>query len=575
MITRLTILRKGLILIAVPLFFQLVFIALVAKMRTDGAAAEALKIHTMDVIAQAQKGRVRLLSAHGAIQGFILTRDPRFEGALGLAASKAPRDVAELEALVRDNPDQTAAAATIREEADAFLAYMVEGRAMVKDGRMDAPTASTRRLHSQDLLQSLEERFDRFLAVEQGLDALRHERLKRSWATFDGLLWGAVATSIFFTVALAIAFSRNISGRIASLTENTRRLAEGMPLTPPIAGGDEIARLDHVFHEMAGTLAESARREQLHAGVLERRAEELDSVNVQLREKARENEMFVYSVSHDLRSPLVNLQGFGKELEFIGKDLARLVDRDEVPPEVRRQARAMIATEMGESIGFIQTAVTRLSGIIDALLRLSRAGQVEYRRQQVDVTPIVGRVVVALRGTIEERGATVNVAELPTAWGDPTAIEQVFANLIGNALNYLDRARPGLIEVFAVEPDESGGPAEGVAPGSVAYAVRDNGLGISPSYKAKVFTAFQRLHGDVAKGEGVGLALVRRIVERLGGRVWFESEPGQGTTFYVSFPAAEPEADDVSGQVETVRDDVPSLLTTIENGRNAGWQPSR
>src|SRR5262249_22822690 len=156
--------------------------------------------------------------------------------------------------------------------------------------------------------------------------------------------------------------------------------------------------------------------------------------------------------SHDLRSPLVNLQGFSKELELIGKDLAKLLDKEEVPAEIRRQARAIISTEMGESIGFIQSAVTRLSAIIDALLRLSRAGKVEYRRQLVEVSPIVGRVVSALRGTIEERGATVTVAELPPAWGDPTAIEQVFANLIGNAINYLDRERAGLIEVFSLEP---------------------------------------------------------------------------------------------------------------------------
>ena len=576
MTPRLTILRKGLILIAVPLFFQLAFIALVAKMRHDGAAAEEWTIHTKDVIAQAQRSRVLLLSAHGAIQGFIITRDPSFEGSLRLAASKAPREIAELRERVKDNPDQSAAASKIRRAADAFLAFMIEGQGMVNDGRMDAATAAGRRRQSQEMLQALEGDFDRFLGVEQDLDSGRHDRLKNSWATLDGLLWGGVATSVLFTVALSIVFSRNISGRISNLTENAHRLAEGKELTPPIAGGDEIARLDHVFHEMAGTLAESAAREQLHAKILQRRAEELDSVNAQLREKAQENEMFVYSVSHDLRSPLVNLQGFSKELELIGKDLAGLIDKEEVPPEVRRQARTMISTEMGESIGFIQTAVTRLSGIIDALLRLSRAGQVEYRRQPVEVAPIVGRVVAALRGTIEERSATVTVAELPPAWGDPTAVEQVFANLIGNAINYLDRKRPGRIEVFALEPDGEGVPAEGVAPGSVVYAVRDNGLGISPSYKSKVFAAFQRLHGDVAKGEGVGLALVRRMVERHGGRVWFESEPGRGTTFFVAFPSAEPQADDPGRGVITGGDEEPSLVsTTTENGRDASWQPSR
>lgn len=156
--------------------------------------------------------------------------------------------------------------------------------------------------------------------------------------------------------------------------------------------------------------------------------------------------------------------------------------------------------------------------------------------------------------------ATVEIGDLPPALGDPTAVEQVFANLIGNAVNYLDRARPGKIEIFAVESDET---VEGVAPGSVVFAVKDNGLGISEPYKAKVFTAFQRLHGDVAKGEGIGLALVRRMVERHGGRVWFESTPGQGSTFFVTFLA--PESDDEERPVESAQ---------AQNGRQSTCQPS-
>ena len=282
---------------------------------------------------------------------------------------------------------------------------------------------------------------------------------------------------------------------------------------------------------MATTLAIAMRRERADADLSSRRAEEMNSINAQLRDKAQENEMFVYSVSHDLRSPLVNLQGFSKELSLIGKDLLRVVDRDGVPDEVRNQARSLVTVDMGESVGFIQSAVTRLSGIIDALLRLSRVGRVEYHPQVVAVQPIVSRVVAALRGTIDDRQARIVVDELPPALVDPTAIEQIFANLIGNAVNYLDPSRPGLVEVSGTRHDD---PKAG---STVVYAVADNGLGIPESYHPKIFTAFQRLHGDVAKGEGIGLALVRRIVERNGGRVWFESVAGRGTTFSLAMPA--------------------------------------
>ena len=549
MTPRLTILHKGLILIAVPLFFQIAFIAFVAKIRKDSFRAEGWTIHTKDVIAQAQRCRVLLLSAHGAIQGFILTHNPVFEANLRSFVARIPGEIQILKDLVSDNPSQVEAASRLRGQSEVFLARMTESAGLVREGRMDAVTADSRRRVSQGFLEAIEHDFDEFLSVEKTLDIQRHDQLADAWFTFDRILEGGILISVLFTVLLAVVFSRNISGRISNLTDNAIRITEGKELTPQIKGSDEIAQLDHVFHDMARTLAEATGRERLHADLLERRAAELASVNEQLRQKAQENEMFVYSVSHDLRSPLVNLQGFSKELGMIGKDLDRLVSRDDVPPEVRGQARLLIGGEMKESIGFIQTAVIRLSAIIDALLRLSRAGRVEYRQQPVDVSAVVARVVSALRGTIDDRGAQVAVGILPAASGDPTAIEQVFANLIGNALNYLDRDRPGRIEVFAVGADE------GAALDLVIFAVRDNGLGIPDAYKEKIFTAFQRFHGDVAKGEGIGLALVRRVVDRHGGKVWFESEHGRGTTFFVALPAME---------VPTDRDDDQSSLVTSE-----------
>src|SRR5207244_5890411 len=122
----------------------------------------------------------------------------------------------------------------------------------------------------------------------------------------------------------------------------------------------------------------------------------------------------------------------------------------------------------------------------------------------------------------------------PPAWADPTALDQIFANLIGNAVNYLDPARPGIIEIGAAG---EGVRVEGAPPAMPVYYVRDNGRGIAAEYQEKIFLAFQRLHPDAAPGEGVGLALVRRVVERHGGRIWLSSTPGTGTTFYVALPA--------------------------------------
>ncbi len=169
----------------------------------------------------------------------------------------------------------------------------------------------------------------------------------------------------------------------------------------------------------------------------------------------------------------------------------------------------------------------RLSNIIDALLRLSRAGRVEYQWQGVDVEATVRRVSEAMRSTVEEKGAEVVVHELPPAWGDPTAIEQIFANLVGNALHYLDEGRPGRIEV-GLDRDEAA---------LNTYYVRDNGVGIAEEHKAKIFQIFQRLQPET-EGEGLGLALVRRMVDRHGGRIWVESVLGEGSTFFVQLPVS-------------------------------------
>lgn len=273
---------------------------------------------------------------------------------------------------------------------------------------------------------------------------------------------------------------------------------------------------------------------------LERRVElrtrELADANRDLAEKNRENETFVYSVSHDLRSPLVNLQGFSAELELTCREICETLRADDVPSAVQKRTTALIDPGMTEPVQFIRTAVTRLSAIIDALLRLSRAGRIEYQIREVHLNEVVRRIVDAMRISLNERGAEIIVHSLPSVRGDVTALEQVFANLIGNAVNYVDPSRPGLIEVGVLEePDETDKQDLGLR----TYFVRDNGLGIAAAHHPKIFQAFQRLHPTAAAGEGMGLTIVRRVVERHGGRIWLESIENKGTTFFVSLPAAE------------------------------------
>jgi PAS domain S-box-containing protein len=260
---------------------------------------------------------------------------------------------------------------------------------------------------------------------------------------------------------------------------------------------------------------------------LEARVVELAAANFELAQKSAENESFVYSVSHDLRSPLVNLQGFSQELMLTSADLEKLLSTAAIPADTRDRALSLLKGDLAESITFIRNAVRHLGTIIDGLLRLSRLGRIEYEIEPVDTGAVLAEILSAMHSTIEGSGGRIDVRALPVVMADRNAVGQVFANLIGNALKSFDERRPGVIEVSA----SSDNPP--------VFSVRDNGVGIPKEFQSKLFQVFQQVHQTSTRGEGMGLAIIRRIVERHGGRVWFESSPGVGTTFFfVVGPAA-------------------------------------
>jgi len=499
-------LKKGLVVIAVPFLFQVVFIVALWKARNESEGAQIWAIHTKDVIAQTETVARFVTEAQNDVRGLIVTGDAALSGAYAEAAGRVPGAVARLHHMVRDNPGQRRQTDALRVKIAALMAALDETHRLARAGRDTEAAGRIGAYVRGRQAEGLRADLDRFLGEEERLDRLRRDRLRRTWGTQNRAIVGGAVVSALTALATVLVFSRGFARRIAVLGENARRLAEGKTLAAPIGGGDELSRLDSVFHAMADSLAE----------------------------KDRENEMFIFSVSHDLRSPLVNLQGFSKELALSCDDLRAALAAGDVPAATRARVDELLDRDMATSVQFIRSAVTRLSAIIDALLRLSRAGRVEYRLQPVDVAAAVARVVEALGATVAERGAVVAVHPLPQAWGDPTAVEQVFANLIGNALNYLDPARPGRVEVGVI-----GGDAPGPGPGAnlVTYYVKDNGLGVPKAYQGKLFQAFQRLHPSAAAGEGIGLALVRRVVERHGGKVWFDSSEGVGSTFSLTLPA--------------------------------------
>lgn len=221
-----------------------------------------------------------------------------------------------------------------------------------------------------------------------------------------------------------------------------------------------------------------------------------------LKTAMQDMESFSYSVSHDLRAPLRAVSGY----------LAELVET--VPA---------VTADGGQFVAAIERNTRHMAALIDGLLELSRVDRAELRKATVDLRALLAEVLGEMMRPHPR--AKVQIGEMPPATADPTLLRQVFANLLGNALKYSSRMESPLVEV-------------GWSSSDGAWFVRDNGVGFDPAQSARLFGTFERLPtARDFEGTGVGLALVKKIVERHGGRVWADSQPDRGATFYFTLGA--------------------------------------
>jgi signal transduction histidine kinase len=235
--------------------------------------------------------------------------------------------------------------------------------------------------------------------------------------------------------------------------------------------------------------------------------EALHETLAELEGRNQELESFTYSVSHDLKEPLRTLEAFS---QFLLEDYAAQLDE---------QGRDYL-TRMSR-------AAARMKQMIEELLALSRLGRRPEELVRVDIGQVVANITAAFQIALEEKGGRIEVeGGLPSVLGDLSRVEQIFGNLIANGTKFNRSERP-VVTVGVHETDE----------GMVTFFVRDNGIGIEPQYHDKIFGVFQRLHRrEEYDGTGAGLAIVKRAAAALGGRVWLDSAPDAGTTFFVSLP---------------------------------------
>jgi len=255
-------------------------------------------------------------------------------------------------------------------------------------------------------------------------------------------------------------------------------------------------------------------------------AAELQELAADLAEKNKEMETIVYTVSHDLRSPLVNVQGFGRQLARACEQLSARVAAAADGPVPAADLKPVLDSTIPQALRFISAGVRKMDALLNGLLQYSRLGRVTLTIRPLDMNAMLAEIVAAMRFQLDEVGADVRIGPLPPCLGDATHTARVFANLLDNAIKYRAPDRPPVIRVNG-----------GIEAGQARYAIADNGIGIAAEHQAKVFEIFHRLDPSAGSGEGLGLTIAQRVLERQKGRIWVESAAGVGSTFHVSLPA--------------------------------------
>ena len=262
----------------------------------------------------------------------------------------------------------------------------------------------------------------------------------------------------------------------------------------------------------------------MHVARIERRVKLVKPLEL----KNQEMHDIVHTASHDLRSPLATIDGFSNELKYSCDNLLELLAEQSDCEDKKEQIELLIKEEIPQALKFIIGSSKKMGSLLDGLLQVSRVGAVEIHSESLDVNNSATEVLKSMEYQIKENNITATVETLPGCIGDTHMLDHVFTNLISNAIKYRDLAKESEIKIS--------GWVEG---GMSTYCVEDNGIGIATRHQKNVFEIFHRLDPhDSAGGEGLGLTIVTRLMARMDGKIWLESEVGKGSKFFIALPAA-------------------------------------
>ncbi|HKG77643.1 MAG TPA: CHASE3 domain-containing protein [Beijerinckiaceae bacterium] len=439
--------------------------------------------HTLAVENQLRSIVQYIRRAESGQRSYLLTASPEDLETYrtGVASVEAALD--GVRALIVDNPIQQQALAALEPDVRQRLDDLAETIRLFDAGDRDGAVARVRTGRGRDFAESIIAQVARMQDTERQLYETRSQDFRRTTRWLLAItLFGALL------VVLLAGLSVFLVRRAARDLEAAHK-----------ALGVSYAGLEETLTERAA----------------------------ELRDANEEVQRFAYIVSHDLRAPLVNIMGFTSELEALRDEaLARLREL-RAASDGKSPDDETLAADFSEALGFIKASIAKMDRLINAILKLSREGGRTFKPEPIDTTALLKGIAASLAHQAEVTGATLEIGDLPPITSDRLALEQVFSNLLDNALKYLRPDAPGRIAVT------------GRAAGSrVVYEVSDNGRGIAERDRERVFELFRRAGAQDKPGEGIGLAHVRALVRRLGGTIRLASEPGQGSTFTIALPKA-------------------------------------